>query len=264
MTVAKIGAVGTYSIMAPLQAHPQWIQATDLPASVNCDGANGLTLASPERARSLGLEVDGDEPVALACYHLGDFGPQSLWPHQLIPHRAAFGLDAPESGGNSPTDAWGWVVQVGQPVLQGPYDPAPGYLVSTTALRQHGKPEEDPTAYFDSAGAPGFVLPGHDLERYGVALGDFAVVEFGGTQIYVQAYDSGNAGLVELSQHACTELGIPDCGRKGGVSGGVRITMFPRSRAQLLDVAGRPRPGTADEIKQAGARAAAAAGYEVE
>src|SRR5262249_3417990 len=62
----------------------------------------------------------------------------------------------------------------GNPVVQGPDDPAPGYYISTTALQDTSKRVSDPRRYVNSAEIPYIALPprfGH-----GVALGDVVVV----------------------------------------------------------------------------------------
>ena len=261
--LVQIGAVGVHAVMAPLEAHPRWLVIDDLPVIVNADGANGQTWVHSERAAALGLDLaPGQQYAPLAAYHPLDFGPRSKW---MPPgRRRSFGLDAPENGGRSLDDAWGWYIENGHAVIQGDRDPAPGYLVSTTKLRNHELPESDPRAYHDSAGAPGWTLPSSDLSKYGIELGDLALIEFGPYRQWAQACDWGHHGrLVELSVWLCNQLGIPDCARSGGVSSGVKITAIPRSRVHIVDSKGRPRPGTREEIAQAGEAAARAAGLEI-
>jgi hypothetical protein len=222
----------------------------DVPIIVNADGANGQTKATPARARELGLYVPpGAALVPLVAYHQGDWLSRERW---LPAGRGALGLDAPENGGKTPSNAWGWLVKDGWPVIQGEHDPAPGYYVSTTALQDHSFVEADPRRYFDSAGAPGWTLPGHDLAKHGVELGDLARVELGGVWVWCQGFDVGHSGrLLELSVDACHRLGVRDCARSGGVRGGASITILPGS-AHLLG----GRPASAEAIRAAGERAA--------
>jgi hypothetical protein len=232
----------------------------NLPVKVNADGANGQTRAPIERARQLGIFVPPSaEDVALATYHERDWGDRGTW----IPEgRAPYGLDAPENGGKrifAADDevlyrAWGFLLDKhGEPVIQGPRDPAPGYYVSTTALRDESMPPTDPRSYFDSASLPGATLPGEDLLPYGVHLGDVALVKHGPYKIFVRFCDVGKSGdLLELSPAACDSLGIPDRARDGGTPGDVSITIFPGSSG-LLD---HPL-ASFDDIQTAGKHAAA-------
>lgn len=259
--LTQVGAVGPHAVLIELsrKLHPRTVVLRDLPAAVNADGANGLTRAPATRARQLGLHVPaGAASVPLAAYHPADWGPRALWQPA---GRGALGLDAPESGGRSPTDAWGWLLVDGQPYVQPAGSAAPGAYMSTTALYDPAYEATDPRRWFDSAALPGWVLPAHDLRRYGVDLGDLALIEHGPYKTWAQAFDAGNPGrMVELSIAACAALGIPDCARRGGVSGGVNITILPGSRIWLRNSEGRPVPGTAQEIDRAGRAAAAAVG----
>lgn len=264
--LVQIGAVGNHAVMAPMERHPRWLRLTNLPASVCADGANGLTRVSPARAKELGVYAPpGAADVALVGYDRRDLGSRSTWEPK---GRLGYGLDAPESG--MPEDAqgdwegFGWLVLDGQAVIQGPRDPAPGAYLSVTALYDRRYRINEAERYFDAAGAPGFVLPSRDLHRFGVRLGDFALLTHGPYQVWAQAFDSGNSGhMVELSVKACEMLGIPDCARSGGVLDGVDITIIPGSRGNLLDALGRPFPGRADDIDKAGAAAGATVGLRI-
>lgn len=82
------------------------------------------------------LDVDGDGSPH--CYH-----PDS-----------SKGLDRLDDAGH-PGSWWGVVTDNGkpdgQPIIQGPHDPAPGFLVSCTALaRNPHLPESDPNRYFNA------------------------------------------------------------------------------------------------------------------
>jgi hypothetical protein len=233
-----------------------WLTVRDVGIYVNADGANGQTKGTAARARELGLYVPpGAGLVPLAAYHPDDWGRRDRW---LPAGRAARGLDCPENGGETPGRAWGWLTQEGWPVLQGEHDPAPGYYVSTTKLQDPAYRESDPRRYFDSAGAPGWTLPGRDLEKHGVGIGDLAWVELGGVGIWCQGFDRGNSGhLLELSVDACYRLGVRDCARSGGVRGGASITILPGS-AHLLG----GRPSSPEAIRAAGERAVLLYGFK--
>jgi len=82
------------------------------------------------------FNVDGDGSPR--CYHLD----------------SAKGLDRLDDAGK-PGDWWGVVTDNGKPsgnpIVQGPHDPAPGFLVSCTALAKNPHlPESDPNRYYNS------------------------------------------------------------------------------------------------------------------
>ena len=266
--LVQVGAVGVHAVMAPA-VNPRYIRLDELPVSVCADGANGLTRVSAARAKELGLYIEpGKTEYPLAAYVGKDLGPRVLWEPS---GRGAYGLDAPESGlpkgYRGDWEAFGWLVLDGQAWIQGPRDPYPGAYLSTTALQDHEYRIAEAERYFDAAGLPGFVLPSDDLKRLGVGLGDLAVLRHGPYEIIAQACDSGNSGhMAELTVEACNMLGLPDCSRDGsspGGPGGVSIEILIGSHTRIVDSKGRPRPGTRDEIAQAGEAAARAAGLEI-
>ena len=87
------------------------------------------------------------------------------------------GLDLDDNAKNpaKPNGKWVGVAtdRNGDAIVQGPNDPAPGYLVSTTALTFPGKNPSDPLCYVDSEEISYIVLPGGKLG--GAKLGDFAL-----------------------------------------------------------------------------------------
>lgn len=271
--LVPVGLVGKHPVfgLADGRTHARLLVVRDLAVSVNADGANGITKASPLLARQLGLYVSpGATEVPLAAYHPDDWGNRIDW---LPRGRAALGLDAPESGGKRVfgrnehdeetviyRKAYGFLLdENGLPYVQRRTDPAPGYYMSPTALFNPTYAETDARRWVDSASVPGFVLPGHDLAKFGVQLGDLAYVTYQGVGVWVQAYDSGNSGhLLELSVAACLALGMPACARSGGVSGGVDINIYPGSGTELGWM-----PGTAKTISAAGPRALLAAGLDL-
>ncbi len=64
----------------------------------------------------------------------------------------------------------------GEPYIQGPDDPYPGYYVSSTALADRSKPPNDPTRYVDASKIPFIVLPGGMARQLGARPGDFVAV----------------------------------------------------------------------------------------
>ena len=61
----------------------------------------------------------------------------------------------------------------GEPIIQGPNDPFPGYYVSATALADRTKPVNDPTRYVDASKIPFIVLPGAMARQIGARPGRF-------------------------------------------------------------------------------------------
>lgn len=140
-------------------------------------------------------------------------------------------------------DGWvGILVKDGQPVVQGPNDPAPGYYVSKTALEDRTKRETDPARFVDSEQIPFIVLPGDVARRGGARVGDFAIVQNlrnGRTSSAIFA-DIG-PGLGEGSIALARALRINPDARDGGTYRGVLFVVFPGS--------GNHRPRTVEEIE---------------
>jgi hypothetical protein len=135
----------------------------------------------------------------------------------------------------------------GEPFIQGPSDPFPGYYVSATALSDHSKPANDPTRYVDASKIPFVVLPGGMARQLGSRPGDFAVVFNlrNGKSSYaifgdVGPYDRIGEGSVALAEN----LGIRSDARNGGTRRGIVYLVFPGS--------GNGRPRTIEEINEEG------------
>jgi hypothetical protein len=131
----------------------------------------------------------------------------------------------------------------GEPYVQGPDDPFPGYYVSATALADRSKPVNDPTRYVDASKIPFIVLPGATARQFGARPGDFAVVlNLGnGKSSYaifgdVGPYDRIGEGSVALAEN----LGIRSDARNGGARGGILYVVFPGS--------GNGQPRSIEEI----------------
>jgi hypothetical protein len=135
----------------------------------------------------------------------------------------------------------------GEPFIQGPNDPFPGYYVSATALADRSKLANDPTRYVDASKIPFVVLPGGIARQLGSRPGDFALVFNlrNGKSSYaifgdVGPYDRIGEGSVALAEN----LGIRSDARNGGTRRGVVYLVFPGS--------GNGRPRTIEEINAEG------------
>lgn len=135
----------------------------------------------------------------------------------------------------------------GEPIIQGPNDPFPGYYISATALADRSKPYNDPTRYVDASKIPFVVLPGGMARQLGARPGDFATVfnQRNGKMSYaiygdVGPYDRIGEGSVALAEN----LGIRSDARNGGTRGGIVFLVFPGS--------GNGRPRTIEEINSEG------------
>jgi hypothetical protein len=127
----------------------------------------------------------------------------------------------------------------GEPIIQGPNDPFPGYYVSATALADWSKPLNDPTRYVDASRIPFVVLPGGMARQLAARPGDFAAVfnQRNGMSSYaifgdVGPYNRIGEGSVALAEN----LGIRSDARNGGARRGILYLVFPGSGN------GRPRP----------------------
>jgi len=99
----------------------------------------------------------------------------------------------------------------GQPILQGPDDPFPGYYISQTAFADVGNQNErDPRRYVD-ARAINYVVRGNKARRRGVQVGDFVAVysRRTGKSVFAIVGDTGNPSGNEGSLHLLQDLGYP-------------------------------------------------------
>lgn len=139
---------------------------------------------------------------------------------------------------------WDGIVQDedGNPVVQGPNDPFPGYYISCTSLFDRTKRNLDPARFVDSTQIPYVALPGDLAEQSGARLGDLAVVfsERTGKFSYAIFADIGTLG--EGSIALADNLGIWSDAREGGTRAGILYLVFPGS--------GDGQPRSVDEINQ--------------
>jgi hypothetical protein len=137
----------------------------------------------------------------------------------------------------------------GEPILQGPADPFPGYYVSTTALSDHSKSDHDPAKYVDAEKIPYIVLPVGMNRELGARPGDFAFIQNlknGKTSFAIFA-DVGPRDLIGEGSIALAEnIGVRSSPRRGGTSSGILYVIFAGS--------GNHQPRPVDEINSEGAR----------
>jgi len=130
--------------------------------------------------------------------------------------------------------------RTGEPLIQGPDDPYPGYYVSCTSLTDRTKDRTDPERYVDASKIPYIVLPRDVAYQGGAQLGDFAVV------VNLRNGKSSNAIFADMgtmgegSIALANNLGIWSDARQGGRRGGILYLVFPGS--------GNHQPRTTDEI----------------
>jgi hypothetical protein len=135
----------------------------------------------------------------------------------------------------------------GEPYVQGPDDPYPGYYVSATALADRMRPVNDPLRYVDASRIPYIVLPGGMARGLGATPGDFSVVlnQRNGKISYAIFGDVGPSDRIGEGSMALAEnLGIRSDARYGGARRGILFLVFPGS--------GDGRPRTIEEINAEG------------
>lgn len=136
----------------------------------------------------------------------------------------------------------GWIALVtdenGRPVIQkgGRYR---GYYVSTTSLEHYNvRNVRNPNRYIDARKVPYIALPKNFATRFGVHLGDLAMVanRANGRSAYAIYADEGPGGRVgEGSIALAKALGIPTNPRHDGVENGITYLVFPGSEPRMRD-----------------------------
>ncbi len=159
------------------------------------------------------------------------------------------GLDLLQNAGG-PGNWYGLVTDTGlpsgNPVIQGPTDPAPGYYISLTSLRDLSKARTDPRRYVDSSTVPYIVIPARFAGGNGGKIGDLGLVYYEKTNklVFCVVADIGPPTKIgEGSIALANALGLPFDPK---VRLDVRITylVFPNSGARW--------PRTNAEINEAG------------
>ncbi len=217
-------------------------------------GKNGLsagrdpsTSCSSEQILNFQMSHDGEPEREVPIWHMpgntaffyesgmtidADGAPNAYHPDNM-------GLDDLANAG-SPGNWQGLAKnQEGEPFVQGPNDPFPGYYVSATALTDRTKPMNDPAHYVDSTKIPYVVLPGGMAREIGARPGDFAFVfnQRNDRSSYAIFGDVGPSDRIGEGSMALAEnLGIRSDARRGGARGGILYLIFPGSGN------GRPRP----------------------
>ena len=148
------------------------------------------------------------------------------------------GTDDLEHAGK-PGNWWGLVTDTGEPsgnpVVQGPNDPAPGFYISQTGIEDTSKNEKDPRRYADADTIPYIVLSGGSGQNPGATFGDYAVVfnkknKSFAYAVYGDTWPTSKIG--EGSVALAKALGIPNNPRDGGVEEGITYLVFPNSRTK--------------------------------
>ena len=138
-------------------------------------------------------------------------------------------------------------VRRGQPYIQGPADPAPGFYVSKTSLENKTKAETDPARYVDAEAVPYIVLPPAAMRIGNVKLGDLAAVlnRKNGKSAYAIFADIGpRTKLGEGSIALAKALDVNKTPKRGGPAADVIYIVFPGS--------GNGKPLPLDEINRKG------------
>lgn len=176
-----------------------------------------------------GMAVDGDG--APTCY--------------ALPGSGLIGLDNIANAGH--IGRWYGVVTgpMGNPIVQGQNDPAPGFCVSPTSLQDHSKLQTDPRRYVDASAVPYVSVPPELLGSVNkLRLGDLAMVLCRGKLCGAIVADVGPHGHYgEGSIALAHALELPSSPRNGGAAMGVTWILF-RDTAAVP-----PWPRALDEIQ---------------
>jgi hypothetical protein len=215
------------------------------------DGSSAVQASSAgcsnEQLLSFQMNHEGEEEREIPIWHVpgdtaffyeagmtidADGAPNAYHPDNI-------GLDDLSNAG-SPGNWYGLAKDAdGEPFVQGPDDPFPGYYVSATALADRTKAVNDPTRYVDASKIPFIVLPGAMARQIGARPGDFAVAfnQRNGKSSYAIFGDVGPSDRIGEGSMALAEnLGIRSDARNGGARRGILFLVFPGSGN------GRPRP----------------------
>lgn len=137
-----------------------------------------------------------------------DGAPRAYAPEGLV------GLDHLANAGK-PGNWWGLVCGPdGKPVVQGPDDPAPGCYVSTTALQDRSRRQEDPRRYVDAMVVPYASIP-RDFLQLGVKPGDVGIADYRGKSCAFIVGDVGPRGKLgegSPALHKAIGCWAPDSG----------------------------------------------------
>ena len=225
------------------------------PEASNTEQVLSPVSCSNEQLLSFQMNHEGDEQREIPIWHVpgdtaffyeagmtidADGAPNAYHPDNI-------GLDDLANAG-SPGYWYGLAKNAdGEPFIQGPNDPFPGYYVSATALADRTKAVNDPTRYVDASKIPFIVLPGAMAREIGARPGDFAVAfnQRNGQASYAIFGDVGPSDRIGEGSVALAEnLGIRSDARNGGARRGILFLVFPGS--------GNGTPRTIEEINSEG------------
>lgn len=142
-----------------------------------------------------------------------------------------------------PGDWYGIVTDTGEadgePVVQGPNDPAPGAYVSATSYEFSGYDRTDPLRYVDANAVPYIVIPSNwrKLAR-GVVLGCRATVLDTGNGAMLEAgvFDFGPKSKAGEASIACARyFGVPESPKNGGTDSLRFVYTFWPGTPALID-----------------------------
>src|SRR5579859_126311 len=196
--------------------------------------------------RSHGVVVWTSPHDSHAIFYKSGFAVDADGAFEAYHPKSAYGLDSLAHAGHR-GDWWALVTangkKTGRPVVQGQFDPAPGYYVSTTALFDPDNPNiRDPHRYVDAAKIPYIVLNSWALKL--ARLGDFATVVNLRNGRMASALVADKSSLHprvgEGSIALAEELGINSDPRSGGQAGDVVYLIYSGS--------GNGRPRDLDDI----------------
>lgn len=210
-----IGSTVVHLDYLPVNPSPGPAGSTPTPVPPGSDtAALGTALAALSWCSGLAIDADGS-PKAYASPPLR-------------------GLDYLGNAHKNPRDLnspWCGVVlnTRGEPIVQGPNDPAPGYYVSPTALADRQRAHGNPERYVNSETVPYLAIP-PELKTLGAKLGDLAYAAYRGTVSWAIVADiSPRRKIGEGSIALAQALRIPSSPRNGGVGNGVACVVFLHS-----------------------------------
>jgi len=184
------------------------IETPQLPAEINSRTAEVLWHDGGVLIFQAGMTIDADGA-----------------PHAYSPVPGE-GLDTLENAG-FPGHWDGIATRDGEPLIQGPDAPAPGYYVSTTALQDHAHPPLTQRRYVNAAAVPYIALP-ESID--GPQLGDVAMVvnirnHRATPAIFADISPQPGEGSIALAR----KLAIDPDARSGGTGQGIVYVLFEQS-----------------------------------
>jgi hypothetical protein len=116
------------------------------------------------------------------------------------------------------------------PVVQGPNDPAPGFLVSPTSLFDPAFTLTDPRRYLDASTRPYFAICPELRARFHVDFGDLGVLLYDGNLVGMIGGDGcPHSHYGEVSIASAVGVGLSGSPRIGGADSGATFVIFPDS-----------------------------------